>query len=113
MNNSNVSPGVVERASREISRRIQSLGFNSKRSKSTSSSDDVLNGNDGSSSEHLGEGGSSTEDSTAAIAKGSVMDKVNHVFSSNYEMGNANNKEKDSSGINIPKVDNVNSSHDL
>ncbi|CAB4066263.1 FBXL16 [Lepeophtheirus salmonis] len=48
-------------------------------------------------------GGSSTEDSTAAIAKGSVMDKVNHVFSSNYEMGNANNKEKDSSGINIPK----------
>eukprot|EP00096_Caligus_rogercresseyi_P012956 TRINITY_DN5621_c0_g1_i1.p1 TRINITY_DN5621_c0_g1~~TRINITY_DN5621_c0_g1_i1.p1 ORF type:complete len:662 (-),score=166.58 TRINITY_DN5621_c0_g1_i1:68-2053(-) len=138
---SNVSPGVVERASREISRRIQSLGFShssssssskqqqqsqqpSHRSKSPGSfhhdeEDDVLNGNEGSpespleaSSSYLGSGspeaippkggGAGAE---SPIAKGSVMDKVNHVFSSNIDMGNTNNKEKEtsSSGINIPK----------
>lgn len=116
-------PGVVERASKEISRRIHSLGFKSSSSKRTKSVDsdpnspivpsdsisasttaavDKLNGNEV-PSDNVSPGptispstpSSSTGMSSkmGTIIKGSVMDKVTHVFGS-AGMGNSNNKEK-------------------
>eukprot|EP00095_Tigriopus_kingsejongensis_P005870 maker-scaffold38_size502422-snap-gene-2.17 protein:Tk05870 transcript:maker-scaffold38_size502422-snap-gene-2.17-mRNA-1 annotation:"f-box lrr-repeat protein 16" len=113
-------PGVVERASKEISRRIHSLGFKSSSSKRTKSVDtdpshptgsdsisasttaavDKLNGNevlaDGSPNASCPQPGPASPGMSSkmgTIIKGSVMDKVTHVFGS-AGMGNSNNKEK-------------------
>ena len=142
-------PGVVERASKEISRRIHSLGFkssSSKRAKSVDTSDrggaaagtgngpgsgssggdaatggaaaktdvisastaaavDKLNGNEGApDGSPVGPAASpapapmSSASKMGTIIKGSVMDKVTHVFgssSSSSGMGNSNSKDKD------------------
>ena len=127
-------PGVVERASKEISRRIHSLGF-SKRARSQdrggdheqqqqqqprapseeqqakAAAADKLNGNeaaqDGGGGGSGGSGGggggggisvaSSSVSKMGTIIRGSVMDKVTHVFNSS-NMGNAGNKENGGGG---------------
>ena len=150
-------PGVVERASKEISKRIHLLGFSktssakrnaaktaalgqedqpqSKQSvpedqqKATTEAD-KLNGNESPPTENVAvtaSSGASTQSSVSkmgTIIRGSVMDKVTHVFNSST-MGNTSNKEQQqsqatasslsggnapcsttsltSSGINIPK----------
>ena len=133
------TPGVVERASKEISRRIHSLGFKtSSSSKSPSSSrkaateestklseSDRLNGNDPepvlatvksrptpppkpssifnryggqNDDSSSGSSGYSQARTMGSIIKGSVMDKVTHVFSvsSSNNMGNTNTKPEQS-----------------
>ena len=101
---SSSGPGVVERASKEISRRIHSLGF-SKKSKAEQQQqqrgeqqEDKLNGNETDDQNAAKPAPAATTATNSVsrmgtIIKGSVMDKVTHVFNSS-SMGNANNKDQ-------------------
>ena len=130
MSISTSTSSVVERASKEISRRMHSLGFKtsspspspspssskSDKSKLVLSESDKLNGNNELEDQAGGAGASaSSEDgvvlrrkkpvshaakqpaaraSMSSIIKGSVMDKVTHVFNNGVSsMGNANNSK--------------------
>jgi len=117
--------GVVERASKELSRRFTSFAARTRRTpkhekleditENTVEQSDQLNGNAEPANwgeETLGDRETKCKEpkGTMGITRGTVMDKVTNIFSSHSEptiMGNQANKEKDKdkdiNGINIPK----------